>query len=66
MIWVVGNRTVGGIEIPTTAILRDYLEARGAVHVYTVDRKIPTKRMATKNSISDTMSKEKISIFRNT
>lgn len=64
MIWVVGNRRVGGLEVPTSTILREFLEAQGAVHVETVCRKIPSKRMATKNSISDTMRKEKILIFR--
>ena len=64
MIWVVGNRRVGGIEIPTGAILGDFLRANSAVHVVTVSRGIPTKRMASKNSISDTMSKEHILIFR--
>ena len=64
MIWVVGNRKVGGIEIPTCTILADFLKANHAVHVVTVSRGIPTKRMASKNSISETMSKEHILIFR--
>jgi hypothetical protein len=64
MIWVVGNRKVGGIEIPTGAILADFLKANHAVHVVTVSRGIPTKRMASKNSVSETMSKEHILIFR--
>ncbi len=64
MIWVVGNRKVGGIEIPTGAILAEMLKANHAVHVVTVSRGIPTKRMASKNSVSETMSKEHILIFR--
>jgi site-specific DNA-methyltransferase (cytosine-N4-specific) len=64
MIWVVGNRKVGGIEIPTRAILADFLKANHAVHVVTVSRGIPTKRMASKNNVSETMSKEHILIFR--
>jgi len=64
MIWVVGNRKVGGIEIPTGTILADFLKANHAVHVVTVSRGIPTKRMASKNNTSETMSKEHILIFR--
>jgi hypothetical protein len=64
MILVVGNRRVGGIEIPTCQILREFLESCGAIHVLTIDRIIPTKRMASKNSITKTMSREKILIFR--
>ena len=64
MVWVVGNRQVGGLEVPTSGILREFLEAQGAVHVDTIERKIPSKRMATKNSISETMRKEKILILR--
>jgi hypothetical protein len=64
MIWVVGNRKVGGVEIPTRTMLADFLKANHAVHVVTASRGIPTKRMAPKNSVSETMSKEHILIFR--
>jgi hypothetical protein len=64
MVWVVGNRRVGGLEVPTSSILREFLEANGAIHICTMDRKIPTKRMAVKNSTSETMRKENILIFR--
>jgi hypothetical protein len=64
MIFVIGNRRVGGIEIPTCQILREFLESQDATHVFTIDRSIPTKRMASKNSITQTMSREKILIFR--
>lgn len=64
MVWVVGNRKVGGVEIPTGTMLADFLKANGAVHVVTVSRGIPAKRMASKNNITETMSKEHILIFR--
>lgn len=64
MIFVIGNRRVGGIEIPTCQILREFLESCAATHVLTIDRSIPTKRMASKNSITRTMSREQILIFR--
>ncbi len=65
MVWVVGNRRVGGMEIPTAQILREILEYHRAVHVTTLERVIPNKRMATKNAISSTMNKERILLFRN-
>jgi hypothetical protein len=65
MIWVIGNRRVGGLEIPTSRILQEFLEGHNATHVITLDRVIPSKRMANKNSVTKTMSKEKILIFRN-
>lgn len=66
MVWVVGNRRVGGREVPTAAILREFLEFHGAVQVTTMERVIPVKRMAKKNAISSTMSKERILVFRKT
>jgi hypothetical protein len=64
MIWVIGDRRVGGLEIPTCQILREFLESHGAIHVLNIRRSIPTKRMALKNSISPTMNREQILIFR--
>lgn len=64
MVWIVGNRRVGGMEIPTCCILKEFLASHGAVHVLTLDRVIPSKRMALKNNISKTMLKEQILIFR--
>ena len=64
MVWVVGNRHVGGIEIPTAQILADFLEDNNAKLVTTLERSIPTKRMATKNATTETMRKEKILLFR--
>ncbi len=65
MVWVIGNRRVGGLEIPTAGILSDFLQNQGSVHVTTLDRIIPSKRMASRNSVSDTMHREKILVFRN-
>jgi hypothetical protein len=65
MIWVVGNRRVGGEEVNLANILSDYLRAAGAIEVITIGRKIPSKRMASKNSVSCTMKKESILVFRN-
>ena len=65
MIWVVGNRRVGGEEVNLAHILSDYLRAAGAREVTTLGREILSKRMAVKNSVSCTMKKESILVFRN-
>jgi len=64
MVWVIGNRCVGGQEIPMVRIVYEFLTSNGAVPVVTIKRLIPTKRMALKNNVSQTMCKEAILIFR--
>ena len=64
MIWTVGNRSVGGKPVPTDAILEELLNTRGSCLVAKIHRKIPSKRMATRNAISSTMRKESILVFR--
>lgn len=64
MIWTVGNRCVGGVEVPNDRILTELLEARNAQLVTQVERRIYQKRMPPRNRISKTMSREKILIFR--
>ena len=64
MIWTVGNRCVGGRPVPTDAILKELLAAKGVHLVTRIERKIPNKRMATRNSIAKTMRGEAILVFR--
>ena len=64
MIWVVGNRCVGGQEVPLRDILLELLETRGAIHVETLDRRIPSKRMALHNGIAATMTNETVLVTR--
>ena len=64
MIWTVGNRRVGGQQVPTDAILKELLAAKGVHSVTRVERRIPHKRMATRNGISKTMRREAILVFR--
>lgn len=47
---VVGNRTVKGIQLPTDEIVADFGEHAGFRHIETIIRKIPNKRMPSKNS----------------
>ena len=63
MIWTVGNRRVGGEAIPTDAILVELLAAKGARLVTRIERKIPSKRIATRNAITSTMRGETILVF---
>jgi hypothetical protein len=64
MLWTVGNRRVGGRPVPLHQILREFLEAHGALHLATVERPIPRKRMALRNAIAATISAEKVLIMR--
>jgi len=67
---VVGNRTVKGIQLPTDEIVADFAESTGFRHVETIIRKIPNKRMPSKNSptnktgvLGSTMTEEYIVIM---
>lgn len=64
LIWTLGNRHVGGIAVPLSEIFSDFLKARGCKPVACIARAIPSKRMAIKNSISDTMRTESVLVFR--
>jgi len=64
LVWTVGNRTVGGVEIPNDQILSELLTGRDVVKVIEIERTIHFKRMPDRNDIAPTMSKERILIFR--
>ena len=51
--YVVGNRKVKGIVLPTNDAVRCAFESRGFSHVETFVRSIPNKRMPSKNSPSN-------------
>jgi hypothetical protein len=65
MFMTLGNRKVGERPVPLDQILIELFEAGGAKLITTVRRTIPVKRMATKNSISETMRSETIVLMRN-
>jgi len=48
--YVVGNRTVKGLNIPTDEITAELFEDNNFVHIETIIRNIPNKRMPLKNS----------------
>jgi hypothetical protein len=64
MIWIVGNRKVGGLSLPLDSILTECLESRNAISVGRISRAIPSKRMAVRNDIADTMGRETILVLR--
>lgn len=69
--WVVGNRTVKKIKIPTDQIIIEMFEKHNIKHVTTFHRNIPKKRMPKKNSptnekgmLVSTMNQEIIFVMR--
>ncbi|MCX8056227.1 MAG: site-specific DNA-methyltransferase [Ignavibacteria bacterium] len=48
--YVVGNRTVKGVQIPNDEITKEIFESNGFNHIETIIRNIPTKKMPLKNS----------------
>ena len=64
MVWIIGNRHVARHKIPLDDIVADLIIARGGKVVTKLQRKIPSKRMAVRNNIADTMGTETILIMR--
>ena len=64
MVWVVGERRVANRTIPMHTILAELIESRGGVPVTLLERRIPSKRMAVRNDISETMVRERVLIMR--
>ena len=64
MIWILGNRKVGGNSVPLDRILSDFLVADGSRHITIIKRDIPSKRMAVRNNVSGTMRTENIVVLR--
>ena len=48
--YVVANRTVNSVILPTSDTIKDFFEYYGCIHVETYIRDIPNKRMPMKNS----------------
>jgi hypothetical protein len=64
MVWTIGNRKVGGVEVQNNLILQDLLRHHQVLLLQTIERSIKNKRMARRNKTSATMMKEEILIFR--
>lgn len=63
-IWTVGNRNVGGLEIPNDKIIKELIEGQGALLIKKISREILNKRMAKRNKDSELMTFENILILR--
>jgi site-specific DNA-methyltransferase (cytosine-N4-specific) len=68
--YVVGNRKVKGVVLPTDVVIRDFFEAQGFSHANTFYRRIPNKRMPLRNSptnatgkVENTMTTESIVVM---
>lgn len=64
LVWTLGDRTVGGLEVPFVEIAKELQASLGLHHVTTVRRKIPCKRTPTRNSVSATMGTECLLVMR--
>jgi hypothetical protein len=64
MVWILGNRKVGGTRVPLNRILSELLAEHHTSMLCELTRRIPSKRMAPKNNIADTMSTEAILVMR--
>jgi DNA modification methylase len=69
--YVVGNRKVKGVVLPTDAAIRDFFVTQGFSHADTFYRRIPNKRMPLRNSptnaagkVENTMTTESIVVMR--
>ncbi len=56
--YVVGNRTVKGVQIPMDEITKDFFKSNGFYHTETIIRNIPNKRMPSENSPSNIVGKK--------
>jgi hypothetical protein len=64
MVWTVGSRRVGGQIVPIDKILTELFDTRGVKLITKIQRRIPVKRMASKNKTVETMGMEMALIFR--
>jgi len=69
--YVVGNRKVKGVVLPTDVAVRDFFASHGFEYINTFIRSIPNKRMPSKNSptnatgvLDNTMTQEYIVVMR--
>ncbi len=62
--WTIGNRHLGGRRVPMEDILDEMLASRQVSTVGRIRRSIHAKKMATRNSVSATMSTETVLLAR--
>ncbi|AWA30313.1 DNA modification methylase [Flavobacterium magnum] len=63
-VWTLGNRYVNNREVKNDLIITELLHSKGAEIITDLHRDILSKRMPGRNNFSNTMTKEKILIFK--
>lgn len=58
--WTIGNRRIAGELVPMDSLLAEILEKNGINVIGKIERDIHSKKMASRNRSSDTMTSEKI------
>jgi len=66
LVWTIGNRNVNREVVRNDLILNELFQAKGIDLYIDLKRDILSKRMPGRNNISNTMSKEKILIYKKT
>jgi hypothetical protein len=64
LVFTLGNRRVANRKVPLDAIVTELFRGYGVRPVVSITRRIPSKRMATRNSVAATIAHEQIAIFR--
>lgn len=64
LVWVVGNRMVGGKLVPFDEILSELLEVRGVQRLCSLERSILSKRIAPRNNVAKTLTREHILVLQ--
>jgi hypothetical protein len=64
LVWIIGNRHVGGEAIPTDRILEELLRLQNVTIVKRFNRQILYRRMAARNQHAGMMCKEHVLVFR--
>ena len=64
LVWTVGNRNVNKRVVRNDMIISELLLSKNVMLVTDLERDILGKRMPGRNNFSDTMSKEKILIYK--
>ncbi len=66
LVWTIGNRNVNKQVVQNDLILKELFTHKGVSLFTDLEREILSKRMPGRNNFSNTMSKEKIIIFKKT
>jgi hypothetical protein len=64
LVFTLGNRRVANRRIPLDSMVAELFLPYGVKQILSIMRKIPSKRMATRNSVAGTIRKERVAIFR--